>query len=287
VLAAVTGLIAMAPAYAQDQRRVKPFIVGGTTADIKNFSYQVGLRITRGDNEYRCGGSIIDPYWVLTAAHCFYDGNQPKTNPDNVEMLTGDNTFSSDKMVVTKARQVIIHPKYNQTTHSNDIALIQTTAALTGTPIALHETFVWLPAPTGDATVTGWGNTSYGAASPSDVLMQATIPLVPNDTCNAADSYNGKVEASMLCAGYAEGGKSACHGDSGGPLVQIRDGNRVQIGVVNWSEGCAAPKKYEVFARVSSHRDWINEKIHPYQPEPKRMEECYPSPTSNTPYYDC
>ena len=72
------------------------------------------------------------------------------------------------------------------------------------------------------ATVTGWGTTSsifdYPVSYP-DGLRQVSLPLVSNDTCNAAYYGNGSITDKMICAGYDLLTKGACYGDSGGPLM--------------------------------------------------------------------
>ena len=65
----------------------------------------------------------------------------------------------------------------------------------------------------------------------------------------------------MICAGFPEGGKDACHGDSGGPLVCENYGKAVITGVVSWGEGCAHPGKAGVYARVTHVLSWIQDNM--------------------------
>jgi secreted trypsin-like serine protease len=268
LLAAAISLVCWAPKVeSAEQIRIRPFVVGGTQADIADFPYQVGLLLTRNGNKYRCGGSIIAPNWVVTAAHCFVHSDRAYLDPADVEIRTGASEFYASQMVITRASKVIPHEDYDGTTgtHENDIALIKTATPLTGTPVVLQVS--GNPPLSGNAVVTGWGKTS-NTGTASSVLMKATLPLISNETCNQPESLHGRVTAEMLCAGDAQGGVNACQGDSGGPLVQTRRNpsgstQKVQIGIVSWTEDgqCALPLKYNAFTRVSSYVDWIGTAI--------------------------
>ena len=75
--------------------------------------------------------------------------------------------------------------------------------------------------------------------------------------CNRQASYDGQITGTMLCAGFAQGGKDSCQGDSGGPLFATVNGAFVQHGVVSWGYGCASAGHYGVYARVSALHAWM------------------------------
>ena len=102
--------------------------------------------------------------------------------------------------------------------------------------------------------ITGWGTLSFGGPQPN-ALMQASVPLVSKQRCTNA--YPGLLDDSMLCAGLDEGDVDACQGDSGGPLVCENNGIWYLEGVTSWGEGCAAPNRYGVYARVRTFKSWL------------------------------
>jgi secreted trypsin-like serine protease len=154
---------------------------------------------------------------------------------------------------------VVVHDGYDAQTFENDIALVKLKASsLTpgGRVVPLAAASLVVP-PGQPLEVTGWGATKEGGSG-SSVLMKATVPLVDTPTCNAKDSYAGKIKDSMMCAGARDGGIDSCQGDSGGPLVWKTSEGAVLVGVVSHGEGCARKLKYGVYTRVSAFRDWID-----------------------------
>jgi len=233
--------------WAQDACNDPRRVVGGENTNIKEHPWQVALDLRRG----LCGGSLIYPNWVLTAAHCF-GGSK---NPDDVRIKAGVNNYRIGG-AWTAVNRVVVHEAYNPATNENDLALVKLKARPAGEPIELARPEDE-PQICEALEVTGWGRTSEGGTT-SQTLQKATVPYVATATCNAQDAYDGKIRPGMLCAGFAAGGVDACQGDSGGPLVLRRDGKPpVLIGVVGWGEGCARKLKYGVYARVSAFRSWI------------------------------
>ncbi|MCB0172111.1 MAG: serine protease, partial [Anaerolineae bacterium] len=212
----LTFVLILSNASAQDSSSDpnQPAIVGGQPADPHEYPWQA-LVLFDG---YLCGGSLIDAEWVLTAAHCVYNGSTVY-DPSVFDISLGEHyLYSSDGTEQAKTvDQVIPHPSYDANTSDYDVALLHLSS-----PAVLNSAVATIALSSvvdveGDlSTVTGWGTTSYGG-SISDVLMEVQVPIVSNATCAA--SYGGSITDSMLCAGYAEGGKDSCQGDSGGPLI--------------------------------------------------------------------
>lgn len=212
-----------------------PLIVGGNVAQKNEAPYIVSLQDSTG---HACGGSLIAPDVVLTAAHCTAYAKY---------VVIGNNDLKRIEKI--KVSKIIKHPKYNPSTMQNDVAVIYLSKKVANQKIELCD----VEPQHGDLSIVyGWGATKENGFL-SKKLMKVEVPIVSKAICNAPESYNGEVLDSMLCAGLPEGGKDSCQGDSGGPLV-------VQgklCGVVSWGYGCARPNLYGVYADVFNLKNWI------------------------------
>ncbi len=230
------------------------FIVGGVPAqNIDELPWQVAL-LDGGSTAPRqfCGGSIIAPRWVLTAAHCV-EGRTPQS----VDVLAGTVFKGSGGMRVDVAA-LFIHPNWGQTPtkYDFDSALIRLKEPLAvGSPIDLATSTTPLPVDF-PVRVSGWGATSEGGPS-SHQLLFVDVPVVSNETCNGTASYGGAISENMICLGKAQGGQDSCQGDSGGPAALIGSSNTL-VGIVSWGWGCARPSYYGVYTRVSAVKAWVD-----------------------------
>ena len=107
--------------------------------------------------------------------------------------------------------------------------------------------------------ITGWGTLYFGGSSPNN-LMQASVPLVSKQRC--MNAHPGKIDDSMLCAGFNSGGVDTCQGDSGGPLVCEFNGTWYLEGVTSWGYGCAQANKYGVYANVRNLKSWLSSNMY-------------------------
>ncbi|MFL5016000.1 MAG: trypsin-like serine protease [Rhizobium sp.] len=254
-------------------------VIGGQAAKKGEWPWQV--KILAPDPEQRgrfgghCGGSLIAPRWILTAAHCVTSGRSGKQDLFARDLLIVEGKSKIDKVIAVDGpdkpglavEDVIIHEDFDRKVFANDIALIKLSEPAKSKPAILASASDdEVEAAGHPAVVTGWGYTKADHGwddkyLPTE-LQEVELPIVPREDCRAAyrDSSMrmNPIDERNVCAGYAEGGKDACQGDSGGPLVAQRPDKRwIQLGIVSWGAGCAEAEHYGVYTRVAAFRDWI------------------------------
>jgi len=227
---------------------VRPLVVGGEPVADGRYPYVVAL--IAPDGGQFCGGALVAPARVLTAAHCVPE-NGPEQRPDRVRVLAGRTDLAAPGGVVAAVTGTWVHPDFRGSTRGHDVAVLTLDRALPYATIALADV---APSPGTPATVLGWGRTGEGGPR-SARLRAATVPVRSDAEC--ADAYRRYDPATMLCAGRAGGGVDACQGDSGGPLVA--DGRL--IGVVSWGTGCARPGLPGVYTRVAAYHEVLGPRI--------------------------
>ena len=238
----------------------QPKIVGGIAAADGAYPWQVSPTVSwiaDPGQAHFCGGSIYNDRWIVTAAHCL-----AKLRPEDVVVVTGTNVLRQGVLRINAVR-LLVHKDYVPQTNNNDVGLIELFQPLVvgpkTKPIALLETAQEGTVLTSSRSliVTGWGATSEGGGVVRQ-LQQVTVPFVTREICNDPLSYNGRINANMICAGKAEGGADSCQGDSGGPLVDDPSGPTPRLaGIVSWGEGCARPGKFGIYTRVANYTAWI------------------------------
>lgn len=235
-------------------------IIGGTESKTGDWPWMVALLKSNDSSNYSahfCGGSLIAPRWVLTAAHCVVDSyGRRMYSPSELNVLTGANDLSTGEGQRVGVKRIIVHPEYDSSNHSNDIALIELRTSVNTETLPIYDGEDDLEGL--DAIAIGWGNTSSDGNSYPYKLRQVTLPIVSNFVCNESYQALGtSISDCMMCAGYAEGGRDTCDGDSGGPLVISEDSEWKLAGVTSWGEGCAQPGYYGVYSRISKLKSFV------------------------------
>ncbi|TGZ58392.1 hypothetical protein CRM22_009673 [Opisthorchis felineus] len=240
-------------------------LIGGMPVTLGQWPWVVSLW---DSGEFKCGASVLNKNWLLTAAHCFVKDFTPSTWHAVVGDLLLDRFDAQEQRVDVK--QIHIHPGYrSRGRYDNDIALIELKSPIiygrTAIPICLEspdsQTSVEADALEANSNVTcyiaGWGRSETQAVS--NELRQLKLSFLNLAQCNETEAYKGKLTSSMLCAGYMSGGKDSCKGDSGGPLMcqEEKSGRWFQLGIVSFGKQCAAPGTPGLYSRVSVFLDWI------------------------------
>lgn len=244
------------------------YIVGGSKAKPESWPWQASLKLAE-DPVYghKCGATLVDRQWLVSAAHCFRTWGEPS---DWIVYVGKYYLFEDEATQQLRyVESIVIHPGYQMAVRpvlvenrkDHDIALLKLNAPVTLNgqvqPICLQE----LPDLADNTTcyVTGWGATREAEMSP--VLKQAAVLVLPVDEC--ATYYNGTcvINQLMYCAGYEDGRHDSCHGDSGGPLV-VKQGGRWQLaGVISGGLRCGEPRHPGIYTKVTPHYTWIRDVI--------------------------
>ncbi|MEI8408172.1 MULTISPECIES: S1 family peptidase [unclassified Kribbella] len=238
----LAGVLLLASAGAVSANVGKPVIIGGTLASVSEAPWAVVLTNSQSSRPTGrwCGGVLLAPNKVLTAAHCMTKPASTYTAIQGRAELSDDSTGR-----VSGIGKVWIHPSYNTRNNRNDFAILTLAKPFTRVPVIALETSAKADRKGAVPTVYGWGDTAD--TGPDDTLQKVAVPDLGDDTCLANKEYvaNGYAAASNVCAG--DGSGDACQGDSGGPLVL----NGRLLATVSWGKGCADPDFPGVYAEIA------------------------------------
>jgi hypothetical protein len=243
-------------------------IVGGTPTTIAQWPWQTALLFDpsivpgNGFDRQFCGGSLVAPNVVVTAAHCAFDVIDMNGGFDPVffDVVTGRTVLSSTEGQEIGVTQYFVftdaagNPLFDgDTAHGWDAILVQLSSNSSSQTINLagpNETAAWAPGKA--AFATGWGALTEGGAFPDD-LRQVQVPIIADTTCGSPTVNDGLfIPQLMVCAGDLAGGRDTCQGDSGGPLVVPLDGEFRLVGDTSFGIGCGRPNKPGVYGRVAA-----------------------------------
>nr|XP_029729284.1 trypsin-1-like [Aedes albopictus] len=261
MIKAVILCLCLATAFALSTDSKDTRVAGGVNALAGEYPYIVSIQRTfLFVTSHICGGSILNPFHVITAAQCFFSQTSGRFRVQAGKLTL--NQFEATEQTVN-VLMTSIHPNYTgQALSPYDVAIVRLQS-----PFGFNEFIqpIVLPilntVPAGIVRFAGWGSTSLGLlpSTPSS-LQQVRVAIFPNQECQLMMGGFLPITSANVCLGPMTGGIGACSGDAGGPVVQVVNNQNVLVGIIAWhTTPCGVAGVPSVATNVAGLNEWILE----------------------------
>lgn len=232
-------------------------VINGEVAVPGQFTFRAEIFV---DDEWEfCGGSILTPHHILTAASCVNYNS-------SVQVIIGRQQRRKMKDLKGQVfhvprKSITVHDKWDPGTMFNNIAIIKLSDPIIFnelvTPIRLPKKSKTYPTYVGEETFTsGWGR--INASDEIEHLQYINNTIMTNEACSLART----IDANTICVGSEIAHQFTCIGELGSPLVVHDAEGPLVAGVTSFGSAfgsdCATPA---VFTRTTSYIDWIEAQI--------------------------
>ncbi|XP_060135752.1 acrosin-like [Zootoca vivipara] len=243
-------------------------VVGGSNVLPGTWPWMVSFQLLTQNGYFStCGGFLISPRWVLSAAHCF---QRPKELPE-ISLSIGANRVSNPGPDAQRRsiKRLVNHEHYVHFLNStyskihNDISLVELNEPVNCTdyiqPACLPDDSVVVSL-LSHCYVSGFGIMEVKTKKMPDIMQEGPVDIIPKAICSSPEFWYNYILEENICAGRLEKGIANCQGDSGGPLMcrEQRSERYWVIGIYSWGPpSCGEKTKPAVYASTQFYLDWI------------------------------
>jgi len=250
-------------------------IVNGLAADPNDYPFFVSLLVNLEDTSYlTCGGFIIAPSYIITAAHCLYDHkekNKLRKDFKNIKILHyqkalfNNNKPNWKKNNIHTIKDIILHPEYNDSklpSFDHDIAIIKIDSkiVLNEYPIINFREEYYTPKLS--HKVIGYGLTSWelgNSIQRTNILLEQDLYVIKNRIFE--EYFKNNLSKNMFTLTYSNNlllnNTTSCKGDSGGPTFIYKDNYIYITGLVSWGYNCFKKHFPGVYTKIKNYFKWI------------------------------